>query len=194
MVALLRFLVRHAMECPQPARITLYLLWAAMAAASTLGALAQESLVHGVWVWKTASVLAAPGSADALRDFCRLQTVNEVYLSFSPTKIDAAGESQIAALIASLHRSGIRVEALLSSVDADEPGTHRDKLLDHVRAVLSIRSRPSPQWIRWHPPRRRATTTAGEQGTRKSGVPPGSSGNLSSGARSGRAEPDLRQR
>jgi uncharacterized cupredoxin-like copper-binding protein len=138
MVALLRFLVRHAMECPQPARITLYLLWAAMAAASTLGALAQESLVHGVWVWKTASVLAAPGSAETLRDFCRLQTVNEVYLSFSPTKIDAAGESQIAALIASLHRSGIRVEALLSSVDADEPGTHRDKLLDHVRAVLAF--------------------------------------------------------
>ena len=125
------------MKRSPPSRIALYLLWAAMAA-SSIGASAQKSFVHGVWVWKTASVLAAPGSAGTLRDFCRSQTANEVYLSFSPTKIDAAEEGQIAALIASLHGSGIRVEALLSSADADEPGSHRDKLLDHVRAVLAF--------------------------------------------------------
>jgi hypothetical protein len=126
------------MEHRRPARIMVYLLWFAIAAASTMGARAQQSLVHGVWVWKTASVLAAPGSVDGLRDFCRLQNVNEVYVSFSPTKIDAPEEAEIAALIASLHQSRIRVEALLSSVDADEPGAHRDKLLDHVRAVLAF--------------------------------------------------------
>lgn len=126
------------MKHRRPARIKVYLLWVAIAAASTMGARAQQGLVHGIWVWKTASVLAAPGSVEALRDFCRLQNVNEVYVSFSPSKLDAAEEAEIAALIASLHRSGIRVEALLSSVDADEPGAHRDKLLDHVRAVLAF--------------------------------------------------------
>jgi hypothetical protein len=126
------------MEHRRPARIMVYLLLVAIAAASTMGARAQQSLVHGVWVWKTASVLAAPGSVDGLRDFCRSQNVNEVYVSFSPTKIDPEEEAEIAALIASLHQSRIRVEALLSSVDADEPGAHRDKLLDHVRAVLAF--------------------------------------------------------
>jgi hypothetical protein len=78
------------MERCQPARIMVYLLWFAIAAASTLGARAQHGLVHGLWVWKTATVLAAPGSVDGLRDFCRLQNVNEVYVSFSPTKISKA--------------------------------------------------------------------------------------------------------
>jgi hypothetical protein len=32
-----------------------------------------------------------------------------------------------------LHRANIRVEALLSSIDADEPGQHRETLLRHVQ-------------------------------------------------------------
>jgi hypothetical protein len=119
-------------------RLTISLLWAAMVATLTSAGNAQEPYVHGLWVWKTASVLTAPNSSETLRDFCRTQTVNEVYLSYSPDKADATEEEQVAAVIALLHRSGIRVEALLSSVNADEPGAHREKLLGHVRAVLEF--------------------------------------------------------
>jgi hypothetical protein len=119
-------------------RLTISLLWTAMVATLASAAIAQEPFVHGLWVWKTASVLTAPNSGEALRDFCRTQTVNEVYLSYSPDKADATEEAQVAAVIALLHRSGIRVEALLSSVNADEPGAHREKLLGHVRAVLEF--------------------------------------------------------
>ncbi len=119
-------------------RLTICLLWTAMVAALSSGAVAQEPFVHGLWVWKTASVLTAPNSGEALRDFCRAQTVNEVYLSYSPDKADATEELEVAGVIALLHRSGIRVEALLSSVNADEPGAHREKLLDHVRAVVEF--------------------------------------------------------
>jgi hypothetical protein len=115
-------------------RLALCLLWVAMAGT----AVAQEGSVHGLWMWKTPSVLAVPNSGEALRDFCRTQTVNEVYLSFSPDKADATEQAQVAALIILLHRSGIRVEALLSSVNADQPGPHRDKLLNHTRAVLEF--------------------------------------------------------
>ena len=93
--------------------------------------------VHGVWVWKTSSVLEVPRGADSLRDFCQAQGINEVYVSIS-TRDDAAEESRLAHLIDLLHRSNIRVEALLSSEDADELGKHRDKLLDHVRGVLAF--------------------------------------------------------
>jgi hypothetical protein len=120
-------------------RFTICLLWGAMSGA----AFAQQPLVHGLWVWKTASVLAAPNSGEALRAFCQAQTVNEVYLSYSPDKADATEEQEVAGVIAVLHRSGVRVEALLSSVNADEPGAHRDKLLDHVRAVLEFNRKHS---------------------------------------------------
>jgi len=119
-------------------RLTICLLGAAMAATLTSAAVSQEPFVHGLWVWKTPSLLAAPNSGEALRDFCRTQTVNEVYLSYSPDKVDATEEEQVAGVVALLHRSGIRVEALLSSVNADEPGPHREKLLGHVQAVLEF--------------------------------------------------------
>ena len=118
--------------------LTICLLGTAMVATLTSAAVAQEPFVHGLWVWKTASLLAAPNSGGALRDFCRTQTVNEVYLSYSPDKADATEEEQVAGVVALLHRSGIRVEALLSSVNADEPGPHREKLLGHVQAVLEF--------------------------------------------------------
>jgi hypothetical protein len=125
-----------AIERPRAAWITLCLLWIVLIGTSK--AIAQGSFVHGVWVWKTETVLAAPKSGAALRDFCLSQTINEVYLSFNRQKAGATGEAEIAALIALLHPSGVRVEALLSSVNADEPGAHRDKLLDHVREVLEF--------------------------------------------------------
>jgi hypothetical protein len=99
---------------------------------------AQEALVHGLWVWKTPFLLDLPARGEALRDFCRSQEINEVYLSFSSQNGGAAEELEIGKLIVLLHRSHIRVEALLSSTDADEPGKHRDKLVDHVREVLAF--------------------------------------------------------
>ena len=97
--------------------------------------------VHGLWVWKTASVLDEPHAAEAIRDFCRSEQINEVYVSF-PHAGKAADparlEGRLAGLIRELHRVNIRTEALLSSTDADEPGEHRDKLLGHVREVIQF--------------------------------------------------------
>ena len=94
---------------------------------------AQNAPVHGLWVWKSASVLAPPGAAEKLRDFCRSQGINEVYVA-----LPAGGAAALAHPIAVLHRSHIRVEALLSSTDADERGEHRQKLLDRVRAIVEF--------------------------------------------------------
>src|SRR5271156_1364994 len=104
----------------------------------SLSAAAGEDLrAHGLWVWKNPPVVDAPQGAEKLRDFCRSPGINEVYLSVSANG-DASEEGRLAHLIALLHRSNIRVEALLSSENADEPGKHREKLLDHVRAVLQF--------------------------------------------------------
>jgi hypothetical protein len=89
-----------------------------------------DGLVHGLWVWKSKSVLAAPSGPDALLKFCESQGINEVYLSV------AGDNQQLAHVIARLHRSNIRVEALLSSIDADQPGKHRDKLLSRAQAIV----------------------------------------------------------
>ena len=75
-------------------------------------------------------------------DFCKSEGVNEVYVSVS-ARSEAAEESQLARLIALLHRSDIRVEALLSGTDADEPGKHRDTLLDHVRVIVQFNQKHS---------------------------------------------------
>ncbi len=89
-------------------RLSICLVWAAMVATLGGAAVAQEPFVHGLWVWKTASLLTAPNSGETLRDFCRAQTVNEVYLSYSPDNADATEEAAVAGVIALLHRSGIR--------------------------------------------------------------------------------------
>lgn len=81
--------------------------------------------VHGLWVWKTPAILESPGGAEALQDFCRTQNINEVYWSFSGA---FPGDERVANLIALLHPSGIRVEALLSATG--------EKLLDETRAVV----------------------------------------------------------
>jgi hypothetical protein len=98
--------------------------------------------VHGVWVWKSPTVLGAPRGAEALRDFCASTGVNEVYVSVSASSF-AAEEGQLAKLITLLQRSNIRVEALFSSTDADEPGKHRDTLLSHVQGIVEFNRKHS---------------------------------------------------
>jgi hypothetical protein len=93
--------------------------------------------VHGLWVWKSPTVLEAPQGAETLRDFCKSEDINEVYVSVS-RRSEASEENRLARLIALLHRSDIRVEALLSSTDADEPGKHRETLLGGVREILQF--------------------------------------------------------
>jgi hypothetical protein len=90
--------------------------------------------VHGLWVWKSPAVLTAPHGAEALRDFCRSEGINEVYVSYS-ANTSPSEQTALAHLIGLLHGANIRAEALLSSTDADEPGKHREKLLDKVREV-----------------------------------------------------------
>jgi hypothetical protein len=96
--------------------------------------------IHGLWVWKGPAILAAPHGAERLRDFCGAEGVNEVYVSVFDhgALASAAGLEQ---LIELLHHSQIRVEALLSSEDADEPGKHREKLTDHVRVIEQFNER-----------------------------------------------------
>ena len=93
--------------------------------------------IHGLWVWKGTAILTAPQGAERLRDFCRDQSINEVYVS-----VLSHGELEdvaaLAAAIELLHRSSVRVEALLSSTEADEAGKHRENLLDHVRAIMKF--------------------------------------------------------
>jgi hypothetical protein len=100
-----------------------------------------SNVSHGMWVWKTSTVLAPAGSAEALSKFCSSQHISEVYLSFSNAggaSVFAERDKLLANVIALLHRSNVRVEALLSSTDADEAGKPRDKLLDHIRAVIAF--------------------------------------------------------
>jgi len=93
---------------------------------------ADPSWVRGLWIWKSPTVLEKPRGAETLRDFCKSEGINEVYVSVSG-RSEASEESQLAPLIALLHRSNIRVEALLSSVGADEAGEYRETLLRYVR-------------------------------------------------------------
>jgi hypothetical protein len=93
--------------------------------------------IHGLWVWKGPSVVRSTADAERLRDFCRAQGLNEVYISVSDHG-DMSGMGRLTGLIDLLHRSSIRVEALLSSENADEPGKYRGKLLDHVRQVVQF--------------------------------------------------------
>jgi hypothetical protein len=92
--------------------------------------------VHGLWVWKGPSIVATTGGIEKLRDFCSSEGVNEIYISVSSHGKPLEGD--FPKLIDVLHRSGVRVEALLSSEDADEPGKHREKLLDHVRQIVGF--------------------------------------------------------
>lgn len=103
----------------------------------TASAQTSSTLLHGLWVWKSPTVLAEPHAAESLRDFCTSAGINEVYVSVSP-RTEPAEEGQLAHLIGLLHRSNIRVEALLSSTDADEPGKHRDSLIQKVQSIVEF--------------------------------------------------------
>lgn len=109
------------------------LCWSATAGAENVPA-------HGLWVWKAPSVANAPRGAETLRDFCQSEGIDEVYVSVS-NRGDMSGVDRLSPLIELLHRSDMRVEALLSSDNADEAGKHRDKLLDHVRDIVHYNQR-----------------------------------------------------
>jgi hypothetical protein len=95
---------------------------------------ADNAAVHGLWVWKNAPVLQTPRAGETFRDFCHSRGIDEVYLSVASEPL----ESRLARLIAILHRSGVRVEALLSTQDADLPGKHREKLLADVGKIIQF--------------------------------------------------------
>jgi hypothetical protein len=98
---------------------------------------ANDTDAHGLWVWKSATLLNAPRAPETLRDFCQTEGINEVYVSVSASD-EASEEGHLGRLIALLHRADIRAEALLSSENADEPGKHREKLLGRVRGVIDF--------------------------------------------------------
>jgi hypothetical protein len=101
---------------------------------------AADSLVHGLWVWKSPTVLEQPRAAESLLEFCKSEGINEVYVSISERSKDAE-EGKLVQLIKLLHHSKIRVEALLSSTEADESGKHRDTLIRHVEEILEFNHR-----------------------------------------------------
>ncbi len=145
---------------------------------------------HGVWVWRTPILLDLPARGEALRDFCGSNQINEVYLSFTSQNSAAPEQQEIAKLIELLHKSHIRVEALLSSADADEPGRHRDKLMGHVNEVVTFNREHSHQrfdgiHLDIEPQQRQENKGLGNLG-----FLPEPRRYLSSGARCGRAEPD----
>jgi len=118
--------------------VLLGMLRGVLLAVFSLPAFARDNIpTHGLWVWKTSSVLEAPGGTERLHHFCQSEGINEVYVSVSPYG-DASLESHLVRLITLLHRSNVRVEALLSSENADEPGRYREKLLNHVREIVQF--------------------------------------------------------
>ena len=107
---------------------------------------ARSNMIHGLWVWKSPSVLEAPGGAERLLHFCQAEDINEVYVSVSE-RSEPSMEGRFADVIALLHQSDIRVEALLSSENADEGGKHLDKLLSHVREIVQFdRNHPTDRF------------------------------------------------
>jgi hypothetical protein len=110
------------------------LLGAAVALAAAPGTAPH---VHGMWVWKGSEILASPESVRKLLAFCQREGVTEIYVSaFSHGEPEDT--QALARAVSSLHGASIRFEALLSSTDADEDGKHREKLLEHVRAVVAF--------------------------------------------------------
>lgn len=121
------------------ARWLLFVLCACFASAYA----EEPARTHGVWVWHGPSIAQSAADVQALRAFCASQHINEVYLSVSEHG-DMPDLGRFASLIGQLHQSHLRVEALLSSESADEPGSHRDKLLARVREVVRF-SRAAPK-------------------------------------------------
>lgn len=98
---------------------------------------AAEAPIHGLWVWKTSTVLTPSGAAEAVRDFAKAHDINEVYVSVS-RRDDLSHNAPLLALIDLLHQSHIRVEALLDSIDADENGKPREDFLVLAQRVVAF--------------------------------------------------------
>lgn len=116
--------------------------WSIALACLPLVARGAAGPVHGMWVWKTATVLEPAGGAEALRDFCTANGISEIYVSMS-NKERGSQEGRVASLIELLHRANMHVEALLDSTDADEPGKPREKFLEHVRDIVRFNQKHS---------------------------------------------------
>jgi hypothetical protein len=97
----------------------------------------QRAPIHGLWVWKGPSVLESARSVESLRDFCRAENINEVYVSVSE-RGQMMSEGSMFRVIDILHQAHIRVEALLSSENADEGGVHLEKLVGRVQFILTF--------------------------------------------------------
>jgi hypothetical protein len=130
--------LNHAHGCRRRAFLggvgTRLLLAACLMAGVAAAARAQ---VHGLWVWKGPEIAQDAQGQAALRDFCVAQGVNEAYVAVS-SHGEMMPAGSLAQLIRLLHGSGVRVEALLSSTDADEEGPHREKLLGQARAIVQF--------------------------------------------------------
>jgi hypothetical protein len=92
-------------------------------------------LKHGLWVWKGPSILQTQSSVDALRNFCQANQINEVYVSVSQ-RGEMMPPGNMLRVVSVLHKSEIKVEALLSSENADEGGQHLEKLLGEVQSIV----------------------------------------------------------
>jgi hypothetical protein len=115
------------------------LAFLALALSTSLPA-APASRVHGLWVWKGPAILRDGRDDQRLIEFCRAHAITEVYLAISSHHVMMT-DRRITEVINRLHGGDIRVETLLSSEDADEPGRHRDKLLQQVDTVVQFNRR-----------------------------------------------------
>jgi len=118
-------------------RFTILLCFLTVCFAHPAFPLAADAPVHGLWVWKTSTVLAPAGAAETLRDFAKAHDINEIYVSVS-RRDDVAHDAPLIALIDRLHQAHIRVEALLDSIDADEAGQPRDSFLALARTIVQF--------------------------------------------------------
>jgi hypothetical protein len=111
-----------------------------MLALATSSPAAPANRVHGLWVWKGPAILHDPRDDQKLMAFCGAHEITEVYLAISSHHVMMT-DRRLIEVINRLHGGNIRVETLLSSEDADEPGRHRDKLLSEVDMVVQFNRR-----------------------------------------------------
>jgi len=97
---------------------------------------------HGLWVWKGPAILKTQSSVESLRDFCRANEINEVYLSVSQ-RGEMMPAANMVRVVNALHKSNIKVEALLSSESADEGGKHLEKLVGEVQTIVRFNQQNS---------------------------------------------------
>ncbi len=109
-------------------------------ALSTSSPASTANLLHGLWVWKGPEILRDERDDQKLAEFCRTHAITEVYLAISSHHVMMT-DRRIVEVIDRLHGGNVRVEPLLSSEDADEPGRHRDKLLSQVDMVVQFNGR-----------------------------------------------------